>query len=941
MRLLLILCCVAAVSWLYADTAPVDIPLDRCHIRWSLDEGLVVTCDGRKLLGGSISPVVVYPQGWAWSYSSSGADKLDAKLATVGEQKVLAVTCTDPKLAWQEVVTAGPGDKWSIAYTYTQTAWAQAMNYEVCLCTPATGWFVGARWKASGPGGDQEGTIPLTFAGGSNPISGQTRAEFENLFGKLTVAATVPLTLYDYANRQHLWLGRDAECPMGVAQSWSGEFVYTPAPLEVGGVRISDLSAPDKAVGEKLTVGMTLTRLEGGPEKVTARLVADNVEPPAAEKAEVALGATPAPVKLSVALPGPGRYICHLELSAAGKLLYQSPPLPVEVPTMLTITPGLMPFQTGDRGYVLARVAKEVGEGLRVTVAGPQGQLGEAAVTADKVGEVAVPLTSLAQGRNQIVATLLRGEEKLGTANCELWLAERSPRAVVVDRRTHTLIVNGRPWVPQSVYADYGSVERVVEEEATQGINAISPYLDGDAEGRRQGREKLMKLFDRCAQVGLKVQLDVRFASQEPQDEAKWAWLKEEVAAFRDHPALLSYYLADEPELGWATPEQCERGYQKLKELDPTHPVTMVFCQSQAAARYAKGMDIIMTDPYPIPNGPITNVVDFCDGIRRDTFDALPLWIVPQAFGGGEWWQREPSRQEMRAMTYLALIHGCKGVQPFIRRPPTVNPSSPSLWGEIRRLMLEISQLTPALCSPEEAPRVTSATPQLHVTAFMDRGAVTILAASVENKPLPLELSVAAPFDGNAEVMFENRTVAVAGGKLNDMIDAFGTRVYRLQIAAGPEDRVKMDPKNLTVNGSFEEAHNVGTPDGSYLSFGGDQAASWFADPREAVHGRQSLRLRTPTEGEGIRVMPFPVQLSPGKQYRLSIWARGEYEGQRFFLALDAVDEAGGTHALTTDWQEYAVEFTASQKAGRDSPGLRLMGAGQAWFDALQVVPVD
>jgi hypothetical protein len=232
--------------------------------------------------------------------------------------------------------------------------------------------------------------------------------------------------------------------------------------------------------------------------------------------------------------------------------------------------------------------------------------------------------------------------------------------------------------------------------------------------------------------------------------------------------------------------------------------------------------------------------------------------------------------------------------------------------------------------------------PQVNVAAFQERGAVTVLAANVTNAPLQIALFIDAEFTGKAEALFENRSVEVADSEWSDVIDGFGTRAYRLQVDPPPDDQVTLDPSNLVVNPSFEQAHNVGTPDGSYLSVGEDTAASWHVDPRLAVHGRQSLRLTTPTEDQGLGVRPFPIRLEPGKRYRIAVWAQGMQEGLRFSLTLDALTAQEGTHTLTTDWQSYGGEFTASEQAGgRSHVVLRLLSAGTAWFDALQVVGVE
>ncbi len=898
---LLFALCIAVTA--NAQVAPLDIQLDHLKLHWTVTDGLVVTCDGRTFLEGQAGPVCAYPTGWTWSYTPAPAERMSAKLTTQGQRKIMTIECRDPKVHWIEIVTAGPNDRFTIAYTYTQDAWDQAINSEVNLCRPAVSWLVGATWKAMGDGGTTTGQIPLAFGGVSNPFSNAKQIEFASLFGKLTISATRPLTLYDYKDRKQFWLGRDEPFLRKVEQSWSVDLAYEPAPFTVAGVKVSDLRSPEGLGGERAEMSMGLARTVEGPTKVTARLVADLPDPAPADARDVTLAEKPSAVKLTVPLPGPGRYTVHLELIADGNPIYQSPPLSAVVPQLLSLAAARVPFMTGDKASAIVRVDPAAGDDLRVVITSGTTQLAEGPVTAGRRAILPLALASLPAGRSQLTAALLRGGERLSRAVSDVIVAGANPNAVVLDNLSHTMLVRGMPFASAVVLCCQGApVPEIVETETPLGFNVIAPYYDNDIPQRRKMRDEIRKLLDRCAQVGMYVNLDIRQASHPPHTDDKWQWLKEEIEAFRDHPALLSYYLADEPELGWASAEDCILAYRKIKELDPWHPVTMVFCVPSAAAAYSPGMDIVMTDPYPIPGGPVTRVVDYVERIRGDTGDRLPMWIVPQAFGGGEGWAREPSRQEERVMTYLALIHGARGVQYFIRRPPVVNPTSPDLWSECRRLMLELSQLTPALCSDEDAPKVTCAQPEVHVAAFKERGAVTILAANVENRPMPLEISLDVPFDGSADVVFENRRVAVSKGKIADMIDAMSTRVYRVQIEPAPVGPAKIDPRNLTSNPSFEEAANVGTPDGAYIGYGADKAASWYVDPRTAAHGRQSLRLRAPVEGQGISVAPFPVGLTPGKRYRLSVWAKGERAKMKFRLGLDAVTDPEAVHEMTTEW---------------------------------------
>lgn len=934
---------IPAIAFAQASPA-IQIPLDQLTLSWAAETGLVVTCDGRTVFDGGPSVFVAHDKAWTWSYH--GKENQSAKLETKGAQKVLTITCADPKLPWTQVVTAGPGDKFTVAYSFRQLAWDDpTLQYEVNAAIPSTNWFVGANWSVTAAGQPKSGTIPLEYAGVSNPFGDAATGEFSTLFGKLSFKSSVPLTLYDYKQRQHLWLGHDADFPKGVAQQWLLEFAYVPAPYAVGGVELSAVQFSDRAEGGSFPLSLSIRRLPEGPKQATVTLalaLSDNKADQLALTDEKTLTLTdkPQPVELAVKALSPGSSPLRFAVTAAGKELYRSAPTVGTVPQYVSVRAARTPLPAGGKGELLAWVSPEAGKDVTLRVTAGKATVHNGPIPQGSLVSLPLALTGVTPGQLPLLAVVERGGKPVQILEASLFVAAPNSNGVTIDNRSRTLIVGGLPFCPQSCYADMQSVKDVIETEPVFGFNTIAPYLPTDLAKRREMRAELLKLFDRCAQVGLYVQLCVHGASRPPHTEEKWAWLKEEIEAFRNHPALLSYYLADEPELGWAKPEDCELAYRKLKELDPWHPVTMVFCQSEAAKRYEKGMDICMTDPYPIPNGPVTQVSNFCDRIEQDLASALPLWVVPQAFGGGEGWRREPSRQEMRVMTYLAYIHNARGIQYFIRRPPAVNPNSPDLWSECRRLMFELSQLTPELASTEPQPQVRCETEGVHVAAVQRQGAITVLCANTRNEPQALSLSLPMSFSGKATVVFENREVAVTGGKLTDVIEAMSTRVYRLQVAPPPADQVALDPRNVIFNPSWEEAHNVGTPDGCYVGYA-DKGASWYVDPRTSVHGRQSLRLTTPVEGQGMGINPFPLVLTPGNKYALSIWAKGEHEGQKFTFTLDNAKGPQTEHVLTTQWQEFRVQFTASDNKSRQSPQLRLLSAGRAWFDVLQCVTTE
>jgi hypothetical protein len=353
---------------------------------------------------------------------------------------------------------------------------------------------------------------------------------------------------------------------------------------------------------------------------------------------------------------------------------------------------------------------------------------------------------------------------------------------------------------------------------------------------------------------------------------------------------------------------------------------------------YGGGADILMGDPYPIPHGPVTQVGDWFREARELTGGTVPLWAAPQAFGGGEGTPREPTPGEERAMTYLALVNGARGVQYFVRRPPLGNPKSPLVWSQCRSMALEVAELTPALLSAEPAPEAAFEPATVQGKAFLDRGQLTLVVVNTENAPLQFAARLQGiEYTGPAELPFEHRQAQVTEGALGEPIDAFGTRVYRLPVGPLPADDLAPDPRNLLLDPSWEDLPSVGTPTACYLMVGADRGSSVAVDPRLARHGRHSLRMTTATRGQGMTVSAFPIRLEGGERYTLSVWAKGLTPGLSFRLELPGV----GTQdfELTADWRLY--QFSGAPDADRFpvNARLNLTGAGTAWFDLLQVVP--
>ena len=526
---------------------------------------------------------------------------------------------------------------------------------------------------------------------------------------------------------------------------------------------------------------------------------------------------------------------------------------------------------------------------------------------------------------------------------------------IAIDGRTRGLTIGARPFLPFGFYCD-PDIADLPEVESINGFTTIAPYWFGRDKRTPEDIAEMRRELDRCASVGMMMNYDIKLLAARLQSEEDEQALRAEIEAIKDHPALLAWYLADEPELNKIPPERLIRAYRIIKELDPVHPVTVCIAQVGQAQPYLPAFDVLMVDIYPIPHQPVTKVADGVEKALAVVGSAKPVWLIPQAFGGGEYWLREPTARELRVMTYLGLIHGATGIQYFIRRPPIGNPKSPVLWSECRTIAMECAQLAPAVLSSESAPKATCEPSSVHVRAFADRGMLFVIAANTENQPTSARIKLEeCGYTGKADLIFERRQVDVESGAFSDWMDAMSTRIYRLPIGPFPSEDLQISPENLVADPSFEEIVSPGTPANCYLWGGEVRTANCVIDPWIARHGRQSVRMNVPSEGTGVTLVPVLVKntksqvtdiatnanrfrYKTGAKLKFSVWAKASTPGMQFRFVDGNLEGLPQTFTLTTEWRRYEGEGVVKRDFPYGRLGIQLSGPGTAWFDVFELV---
>jgi len=416
--------------------------------------------------------------------------------------------------------------------------------------------------------------------------------------------------------------------------------------------------------------------------------------------------------------------------------------------------------------------------------------------------ELSIPTKKLSRGPAELAATVLdaRGQ-KLAERTWslrKLTPAEVQHLAVYIDEHNNT-IVEGKPFLPLGWYG--GGSETQAAEIADSPFNCILDYG-----ANHKPKAEMLAYLDLLQRKGLKLiycMNDV-YPTATYLADSGWEGLQGNdtiaeavVRAYRDHPAILGWYLNDE--LPRTLVPQLEGYYQRIRDADPNHPCYIVLCNMTELGYFTDTTDVMGVDPYPIPQSPVTRVSDWMEYANQAVRGHKPTWLVPQAFA---WYQhhppgsdraripseedlrtgRAPTREEARCMTYLALAHGAKGLIYWCYYNMRVLPQYAEMWAWMKEIGGEVKTLSPALLSPEDlgTAQFTPPAAPLHTKVKRLDGRLYLIAVNAERTPCQVTFDLRRKLPAHVEVMFEDRQAPTEGTRLPASFDPLEVHVYDL-----------------------------------------------------------------------------------------------------------------------------------------------------------------
>ena len=340
-----------------------------------------------------------------------------------------------------------------------------------------------------------------------------------------------------------------------------------------------------------------------------------------------------------------------------------------------------------------------------------------------------------------------------------------SPPTVYIDAHNRT-IVRGRPFFPLGWY--FGPTP--ADSDFRQHIDRIaaSPFNTIMCYGINAGSiSDVRRYLDFLASRDVKLIYSLKdmYAGTTWFEGSMLGFRGEDnivrgvVQTFRDHPAILAWYLNDE--LPLLMRDRLEARQRLVHELDPNHPTWSVINELSDLPGYLNTADVLGTDPYPVPEKPVTMAADWTRQTNDVSGGSRPIWMVPQAFDRSNYTKssrtaRAPTLGEELVMTYLCLIHGARGLMFYSYSDLERDPAGfDARWADMLIVGREVQQLEPALLSIEPPPKLavtlSSDSVQFVVRADDQGNTCVLLANPASSRGASVRVSV--PVNARVEVL--------------------------------------------------------------------------------------------------------------------------------------------------------------------------------------------
>lgn len=394
----------------------------------------------------------------------------------------------------------------------------------------------------------------------------------------------------------------------------------------------------------------------------------------------------------------------------------------------------------------------------------------------ESTGEFNLPIPELAEGNYTLLIQV--GEYKTEKLIRKL---AKLPGEVRFDENK-VMYVDGKKTIP------YGWFSFPFGEKDLQDLSEIGYTLHVWYASPGNNDDQIRECLNRFAKAGIKCALypypnytmNTGEAVRRPLNQEEAAAIRQRVRNLKNHPALLGWYLHDEPELRAGLPARFMEIHDICQDEDPYHPTIILNTTVAGIHKFAEVADISMPDIYPafIDGGDagVDLSVIFNSNMTGNEASERINWFTPQGFDWSDFGrpgQRAPNFVELRNMQYQAVLSGATG---FCWFSWAYLESMPEVYLGVNHLVKEARVLSELWFNPQKKVLLPSDSPQVIAANYPDINGVDYIIA-VNNTTVSKKIEL--PASKNLYyALGEKLSFKINNKKLSDNLEKYQVRVY-------------------------------------------------------------------------------------------------------------------------------------------------------------------
>ncbi len=378
----------------------------------------------------------------------------------------------------------------------------------------------------------------------------------------------------------------------------------------------------------------------------------------------------------------------------------------------------------------------------------------------------------------------------------------KNQNKVNYNQKDNCLQINNKPFFPNLIWGIPGgdNLEAAMAEASNNGLNSFMAFLNHDAP----------RVLDLAQKYNLKVILRIEGLLKK-RTNSFHNFYENMTSAVINHPALLGYFLIDEPAWCGHPFSPVLHAYRIVKTIDPCHPVWINEAprnSSGVGTEFSKACDIFGVDIYPVgssthsdlPEKGLPSVGQYTRIMRNAVKDQKPIIMALQTFAWNDLKKSKkepiyPNRHQLRFMAYDSIINGASGIswwgQEFVKRP--------GFYDNFFAVTRELYQMTGILSAPASAKSIACSSKKIEYLLKQTQSGPVLIAANSGKDNIKVTFTV--PWKESVNVLFENRQLA--GREFSDTFKPYDVHIYA--IPAVKLCRISQSDYAITQPGPFRK----------------------------------------------------------------------------------------------------------------------------------------